>query len=93
MKWRNNPNYCVNIPGSASNVRYTLFTCNASDNDQRFRIVTVGGNQSQVRILHQLLISVIPQARCLQMLFTGKLMMQIMPLIQMGMQTTGRHIK
>jgi hypothetical protein len=45
MKWRNNPNYCVNIPGSASNVRYTLFTCNATDNDQRFRIVNIANEQ------------------------------------------------
>jgi hypothetical protein len=52
MKWRNNPNYCVNIPGSASNVRYTLFTCNATDNDQRFRIVTVGGTQNYARPLN-----------------------------------------
>jgi hypothetical protein len=43
IKWRKNPAYCLNVPGSQSNVKITFFACNTADNDQRFRIVTVGG--------------------------------------------------
>jgi hypothetical protein len=43
IRWQNNQNMCVNIPGGRQNVMVTLFTCNANDPDQRFQIVTVGG--------------------------------------------------
>jgi hypothetical protein len=51
IKWRKNPAYCLNVPGSQSNVKITFFQCNAGDNDQRFRIVTVGGVQNYVQPL------------------------------------------
>ncbi len=45
IKWRKNPAYCLNIPGSKSNVKITFFACNASDNDQRFRVVNIANQQ------------------------------------------------
>ncbi len=30
MRWRKNPNFCVNVPGSQANVRATFWTCNYS---------------------------------------------------------------
>jgi hypothetical protein len=41
IKWRKDPNYCLNVPGSQSNVKITFFQCNTADNDQRFRIVNI----------------------------------------------------
>jgi hypothetical protein len=45
IKWRKDPNYCLNVPGSQSNVKITFFQCNAGDNDQRFRIVNIANQQ------------------------------------------------
>jgi hypothetical protein len=45
IKWRKNPAWCLNVPGSQSNVKITFFACNASDNDQRFRIVNIANQQ------------------------------------------------
>jgi hypothetical protein len=45
IKWRKDPNWCLNVPGSQSNVKITFFQCNAGDNDQRFRIVNIANQQ------------------------------------------------
>jgi hypothetical protein len=45
IKWRKDPNWCLNVPGSQSNVKITFFQCNAADNDQRFRIVNIANQQ------------------------------------------------
>jgi hypothetical protein len=38
---RYNPNQCLNVPGSASNVWVTTWTCNRNDRDQLFKIEEV----------------------------------------------------
>jgi hypothetical protein len=43
IKWRKNPNFCVNVPGRANNVRATFWTCNTTDQDMLWRIVNVSG--------------------------------------------------
>jgi hypothetical protein len=43
LRWKENQNWCVNIPGGYKGVSLTFWPCSATDPDQRFRIYTTGG--------------------------------------------------